>query len=457
VTSHGAFLVKAEGRAAGVASAVDEGRLHAALRGLARHGAVQSGGVARQALTAEELDARRALVSAFGARPGYAVAIDDAANIHIRRQGADPGAPAVLTGSHVDTQPLGGWLDGSFGVVAGLEVLHALDCTGVHTRRPIDVVMWTNEEGSRYAPGLMGSVSYTDPARLAAFLQVADARGMTFQAARDAAVADFRDAARAGAWTCFEAPLARPVHAYIEAHIEQGPVLEAEGLQVGCVVAIQGVRWLHIVVNGRSAHAGTTPLSARDDAQAKAIALAHTLLSYAAGCGDERLRVTIGRWDCAPGSINTVADRVAFTVDVRHPESAALDSFLALAQHALPAGAEMRILQDKPTAPFDTRLVDLARRACTALDLRHRDMVSGAFHDAMPLAGFCPTAMLFAPSKGGVSHHPDEDTPIADLAACTRALAWCLTALAEPVAESSQGESSRPGSLQPGSSQPGSS
>lgn len=434
MNSHGAFVALADGRAADVARTVDERRLHDALRSLARHGAVRTGGVARQALTAEELAARRALLSVFGDRPGYAVAIDDAANIHIRRQGAEPGASPVLTGSHVDTQPLGGWLDGSFGVVAGLEVLQALDGLGVRTRRSIDVVMWTNEEGSRYAPGLMGSVAYTDPSRLAAFLKVEDAQGIDFRAARDAAVADFRNAAHAGAWTCFDAPLARPVHAYIEAHIEQGPVLEAEGMQVGCVVAIQGVRWLHIAVNGRSAHAGTTPLRARDDAQAKAIALAHTLLTHAADCGDERLRVTIGRWECAPGSINTVADRIVFTVDVRHPEAAALDAFVARVERALPAGAAMRMLQDKPTTPFDTRLVDLARHACTALHLRHRDMVSGAFHDAMPLAGFCPTAMLFAPSRDGISHHPDEDTAIADLAACTRALACCLTALAEPVA-----------------------
>jgi N-carbamoyl-L-amino-acid hydrolase len=433
VNDHGAFLAIADGRATEVARAVDERRLHDALRALARHGAVQAGGVARQALTAAELAARRTLLSVFGDRPGYAVAIDDAANIHIRRQGLDPGAPPVLTGSHVDTQPLGGWLDGSFGVVAGLEVLQALDSMGVRTARPIDVVMWTNEEGSRYAPGLMGSVSYTDPPRLAAFLEVEDAEGITFRAARDAAVADFRNAASAGAWACFDAPLARPVHAYIEAHIEQGPVLEAEGMQVGCVSAIQGVRWLHIVVHGRSAHAGTTPLRARDDAQAKAIGMAHTLMTHAAGCGDDRLRVTIGRWDCAPGSINTVADRVAFTVDVRHPEGAALDAFLAHVERALPAGATMRMLQDKPTTPFDPRIVDLARHACTALHLRHRDMVSGAFHDAMPLAGLCPTAMLFAPSRGGVSHHPDEDTAIADLAACTRALACCLTALAAPV------------------------
>lgn len=415
-----------------VAFAVDPQRLHARQRGLAAFGGVDTGGVARQALTVEELAARRWLVSDFARRPGYRVGIDAAANVHLRREGSDPSAPPVLTGSHADTQPLGGWLDGAFGIVAGLEVCEALDTCGARTRRPIDVVMWTNEEGSRFAPGLMGSVSYTDPGQLARFLPVQDAQGVRFEAARDAAVADLREAARAHGWPWRDVPLGDPVHAYVEAHIEQGPVLEACGAQVGCVTGIQGVRWFRVTVPGRSAHAGTTPLSARDDAQAKAVQLAHTLLSHAQDGDDGRLRLTIGRWECAPGSINTIADHVVFTVDVRHPETAALDAVQQLLERALPAGGRIETLQDKPTVQFDPGLVALARRACTALSLGHQDLLSGAFHDALPLAGFCPTAMLFAPSRGGVSHHPDEDTRPDDLVACTRALAWCLAELAGP-------------------------
>ncbi|WP_144633702.1 M20 family metallo-hydrolase [Bordetella genomosp. 13] len=415
-----------------VARAVDAERLERRQRGLAGFGGVASGGVARQALTAEELAARRWLVADFAARPGYGVGVDVAGNVHLRRDGAEPGLTPVMTGSHIDTQPLGGWLDGAFGVVAGLEVFDALDACGLRTRRPIDVVMWTNEEGSRYAPGLMGSHSYAAPHRLDGFLDVKDGGGLRFGDACEAAVADLRAAAREHGWAWMDVELGRPVHAYLEAHIEQGPVLEAEGLQVGCVDAIQGVRWFRVTITGRSAHAGTTPLAARDDAQAKAVHLAHALLDHARTCGDERLRLTIGRWECAPGSINTVADRVVFTVDMRHPEAGVLDTVQALLARALPAGGRIDVLQNQPTVRFDAGLTALTREACAALALRHRAMPSGAFHDAMPMAGFCPTAMLFAPSIAGVSHHPGEDTPIDDLAACTRALAWCLARLAEP-------------------------
>ncbi len=414
-----------------LARAVDERRLERRLRGLAAHGGVASGGVARQALTPEELTARRWLAQDFAGRPGYRVGIDAAANVYVRRSGTESDAAPVMTGSHVDTQPLGGWLDGAFGVVAGLEVFDALDSLGIATRRPLDVVMWTNEEGSRFAPGLMGAVSFTTPARLAAFLPVADSLGVSFEQARDEAVADFQLHARRQGWPWMERALAAPVHAYLEAHIEQGPVLEAQGLQVGCVTAIQGVRWYRVNVPGRSAHAGTTPLANRDDAQANAIAMAHAVMEHARHCGDERLRVTIGRWTCAPGSINTIADDVSFTVDARHPDAEALDAVRAVMDAALPPGGSIDVLQDKPTVQFAPRLVALATAACDALGMRHRQMLSGAFHDAMPMAGFCPTAMLFAPSIGGVSHHPAEDTPIADLAACTRALAWCLLQLAE--------------------------
>ncbi|MEN4920585.1 M20 family metallo-hydrolase [Achromobacter spanius] len=414
-----------------LAQAVDAQRLERRLRGLAQHGGVPTGGVARQALTAEELEARRWLARDFATRPGYQVGIDAAANVYIRRAGTDAAAAPVMTGSHADTQPLGGWLDGAFGVVAGLEVFEALDSLDIATRRALDVVIWTNEEGSRFAPGLMGSVSFTAADRLADFLSVADSQGVSFETARDAAVADFRTHAKRQGWPWMERALGAPVHAYLEAHIEQGPVLEAQGLQVGCVTAIQGVRWYRVSVPGRSAHAGTTPLANRDDAQAKAIAMAHAVLAHARDCGDERLRVTIGRWDCAPGAINTIADRVDFTVDARHPDAGALDAVRAVMDAALPPGARIDVLQDKPTVRFAPQLVALTTAACEALGMRHLQMLSGAFHDAMPMAGFCPTAMLFAPSIEGVSHHPAEDTPIADLASCTRALAWCLLQLAE--------------------------
>lgn len=410
---------------------VDERRLVQALTDLAGFGGSVGDGVARQTLTPQDLQARTWLAARFARRPGYAVGIDEAANLHIRRLGLDDGLPCVMTGSHVDTQPLGGWLDGAFGVMAGLEVLQALDDANLCTQRSVQVVAWTNEEGSRFAPGLMGSQSYVQPDALASFLGVQDAQGMRFEQARDAALADFRHAAAIGGWTCFEARLAQPVYAYLEAHIEQGPVLERRGLPFGVVRAIQGVRWYQVTVEGRSEHAGTTPLEDRDDAQSKSIALAHALLRYAEEKRSLGLRVTIGRWTCEPGAINTIANRVGFTIDVRHPESSEVSAFDGFLREQLPPGGRIAVLQDKPTTRFDPELIGLVRKAAQERDIPALDMVSGAFHDAMPLAGFTRTAMLFAPSIEGISHHPEENTAGADLAACTQVLADCLLELAQ--------------------------
>jgi len=412
---------------------VDENRLVRNLAELAGFGGSVVDGVARQTLTPEDLQARTWLAARFATRPGYAVGIDDAANLHIRRFGLDDELPCVMTGSHVDTQPLGGWLDGAFGVMAGLEVLEALDEANICTQRSVQVVAWTNEEGSRFAPGLMGSQSYVQPDALASYLKVQDSQGVRFEQARDATLTAFRQAADAARWSCFEARLAQPVHAYLEAHIEQGPVLERRDIPLGVVQAIQGVRWYQVTVEGRSAHAGTTPLEDRDDAQAKSIVLAHAVLGYAQEKRNVGLRVTIGRWTCAPGAVNTIANRVSFTVDVRHPEASEISAFDSFLHAQLPPGAQATVLQDKPTTGFDPGLTDLIRKAAHERNVPSMDMVSGAFHDAMPMAGFTRTAMLFAPSIRGISHHPEEHTAGADLAACTQVLADCLLELAQPV------------------------
>ena len=409
---------------------IDEARLTQQLQVLASFGGSVARGVARETLTPPDLAARRWLLTRYATRPGYAVGVDAAANLHIKRLGSMDGLPPVMTGSHLDTQPLGGWLDGAFGVMAGLEVLDALDDAGVQTQRSLQVVAWTNEEGARFAPGLMGSQAFVQPEALRGFAAVQDAGGLSFGQACQAARADFELAAQAAGWPVFEAALAQPVHAYIEAHIEQGPVLEREGLSLGIVNAIQGVRWYQVTVTGRSAHAGTTPRVDRDDAQAKAIALAHELQGHAEQA-DEALRVTIGRWAVAPDSVNTIANEVRFTLDVRHPEAAAIDAFDACLMQALPPGSSVSRLQDKPTTAFDPGLIAQLQAAALARGIAAKTMVSGAFHDAMPLAGHAPTAMLFAPSIRGISHHPEENTRPADLAACTQVLADALLALTQ--------------------------
>lgn len=236
---------------------VDAERLIRLQRTLANFGGREDGGVAREALTAVELDARRWLAQQVQG-PQYSWHIDEAANLFLRRAGTDNDLPPVMTGSHIDTQPVGGWLDGAYGVIAGLEVMLALDSAGIRTRYPLELAIWTNEEGSRFSPGAMGSSAFANPQLLETFVGSSDAKGVPFAAERDAAVKAMPEACPVA--------LGRPVSAYVEAHIEQGPVLEVSGCKLGVVTGIQGVRWFEITITGSSAHAGTTPLDVRRDA-----------------------------------------------------------------------------------------------------------------------------------------------------------------------------------------------
>ena len=401
-------------------------RLIGMQRDLATFGALGGGAIAREALTAADLDARRSLRSRFSAAH-YRWLVDDAANLFLRRAGDDDSLAPVMTGSHIDTQPIGGWLDGAYGIIAGLEVMLALDDAGIRTRRPLEVAVWTNEEGSRFKPGAMGSSAFAEPSRLSGFLQARDSAGISFETARDAALRAASDATRVA--------LGRPVHAYLEAHIEQGPVLEAGGHTLGVVTGIQGVRWFEITVHGSSAHAGTTPHAARQDALMTAARLVTQIGELVERRADEALRVTVGRFEAAPGSINTIANRVLFTIDLRHPDEAVLEQLETAFQSIVETGAgkcrcDMRNLMRRAPTVFDPQVLavlDAAVRECGVPSSR---LGSGAFHDAMYLADVCPTAMLFVPSLGGISHNPAEDTAEADLVHGARALAGALTALA---------------------------
>ncbi|MFC5522580.1 M20 family metallo-hydrolase [Polaromonas jejuensis] len=396
-------------------------------RRLADFGGRSDGGVSREALSTTELAARQWLCGlCTGAL--YQWYIDDAANLIVRRHGTDPDLAPVMTGSHIDTQPIGGWLDGAYGVIAGLEVLHALDDAGIQTRRAIEVAIWTNEEGSRFSPGAMGSSAFSDPTRLQSFLAVQDAQGQRFESARNAALQATPTAQRI--------KLGHPVHAYIEAHIEQGPVMECGGYSLGIVTVIQGVRWYEVTVHGNSAHAGTTPLATREDALLTAATMVSHLGAAAAARHDDALRWTVGRFEVAPGSINTIADRVTFSVDVRHPQESELSAMHALLHRVLEQnqGActyEVRALMQRAPTAFDAQVLAILESAVLATQAPHCHLGSGAFHDAMYLADCCPTAMLFVPSKKGISHNAAEDTLISDLVEGARALAAALVALAD--------------------------
>ncbi|GAA4031659.1 M20 family metallo-hydrolase [Actimicrobium antarcticum] len=405
---------------------VNNDRLQAAIAALARFGGRDDGGVARETLTEIDLASRRHLIDLARAL-GCEVSIDDCANLFFRRRGSTD-LPPVLTGSHGDTQPVGGKLDGAYGVLAGLEVIAALNDAGITTLRPIDVVAWTNEEGSRFGPGAMGSSAYVEPARLAQYRESLDRNQISFGSALDAALAAVADVPRR--------PMQQPMAACVELHIEQGPVLERASVPLGVVTGIQAVRWFEVTCTGMAAHAGTTPMDERADAMAAAVGIAQRLYSLAAREATSQLRLTLGRWQVGPNSINTIPGKVTFSVDVRCVDDAVLARF----EHTLRTmtqAADWRgsmtvacIFQRAPTL-FPDGMLRLIEQACTrASQSPPLRLTSGAFHDAMYLAEHCPTAMIFVPSKGGISHNAAEETAPHELLLGVQALAYTVAALA---------------------------
>ena len=405
-----------------LAAAVDEARQWDRLMTLARIGAIPGDGVNRQALTALDREARR-LIIGWAEDAGAQVSVDAAANLWLRVEGTDPTAAPVLTGSHMDSQPAGGRFDGIYGVVAGLEVLSALHDTGLRLERPLEVVAWTNEEGSRFAPGCMGSMAWSGRRPLVAFAEVEDAQGISFGDALAEHLAAEADLPRR--------PLGGSVHAYIEAHIEQGPRLEADGLDIGVVTGIQGSRWFTVTITGASAHAGTTPVSMRRDALQAAVRAIQALNGLMTDPGD-RLRFTIGSLTVEPGSSNSVAGRVRFTIDLRHPDLSVLtergDAVEDTIRSAVGPVAEVTVAEtfNAPPLHFDPALIGSLGAAAEALGLRWTAMPSGAFHDAQLVANVSPAAMIFVPSHNGISHNPAEFSSASQLAAGTRVLAVTL-------------------------------
>ncbi|WP_213938055.1 M20 family metallo-hydrolase [Pseudomonas sp. dw_612] len=403
-----------------VLDAVSAERLHDLLDNLARFGPGERGGMNRQALSEEDFQARAWLIDK-ARQLGCQVWTDGCANLFIRREGRED-LPPVMTGSHIDTQPTGGRLDGCYGVMAGMECLYSLEEAGIRTLRPIEVVVWTNEEGSRFSPGAMGSSAYVEPARLEAYRSHRDAAGISLGEALDLHSRRFADL-----------PLRARIdaHAFVELHIEQGPVLEQAGIPLGVVVGIQGVRWYQVVCSGASAHAGTTPMSMRRDAMLLAIETVQRIDALANLIAGDEKRLTFGRWNVSPNVINTIANEATFSIDFRHADPAVLAAFDDGIAACLPADAQLQRLFSHASTEFCPAVVAVLEQACDATGLQRLSIRSGAFHDAMYLAGHCPTGMLFVPSRDGISHNPLEFTEPAQLEAGTRALAWALVSLAE--------------------------
>ncbi len=388
--------------AAQTALRIDAGRLWGSLMELAEIGATAKGGVCRLALT--DLDRRgRDLFVRWARDAGCAVRIDEIGNIFARREGQDNGLPPVLTGSHIDTQPTGGKFDGNFGVLAGLEVIRTLNDHGVRTRAPVEVVVWTNEEGSRFVPVMMGSGVFAGAFGLEV-LDQADTEGLTVGQ-------ELRRIGYAGS----EPARHFPIQAYFEAHIEQGPILEATDTVIGVVTGALGQRWYDVVLTGMEAHAGPTPMDMRHDALLAAARLIQAVNQIALDHAPDA-RATVGWIDAYPNSRNVIPGTVRFSVDFRAASDEVLDAMdaeLRALCATLEGGGRIRAALDQvvyfPPQPFAAPMVDAVRQASRQLGLSHRDIVSGAGHDAVYLARVTPTAMIFIPCKDGISHNEIED------------------------------------------------
>jgi len=392
---------------------------------LAAIGAIADNGVRRLTLTKEDGRAR-AKVIAWARELGMSCYTDCIGNLFLRYcpPSASTNAHPVATGSHLDSEPTGGRFDGTFGVLAGLEAVQALQEFGHVPRRAIEVVIWTNEEGCRFQPAYMGSLAFVSPKRIEALLAATDANGTTV---RDAL------AATAG---CYAVDGVRsepiPFGAYVEAHIEQGPVLENTRIQIGTVTSIYGIERFEIEVIGEAAHAGTTPLKMRVDAVAAAFRIVQEI-GKALG-DDGQIRFTVGKFDVEPGSATVVPERAKFTLDIRHPDQEFLNNVPA-AVHASatscgpPCEVHIRSLVSAPSVIFDLGLRREIDRIASDLKLSAVSIASGAGHDARYLAEHCPSAMIFVPSHKGISHNPAEFTSADDLGNGARVLTDLLVTL----------------------------
>ncbi len=401
--------------------AINAQRLWDSLMQLAEIGATPKGGVRRLALT--ELDGRaRTLFMRWCRDAGCEVSVDAIGNLFARRAGRSNALPPVMTGSHIDTQPSGGKFDGNYGVMAGLEVLRTLNDHGIQTEAPLEVAVWTNEEGSRFAPVMMGSGVFIGEFKLEDILQRTDIDGVSVGSA-------LAQIGFAG-----DAPIGnRAIAAYFEAHIEQGPILEDRGKVIGVVNGALGLRWYDIAVTGQDAHAGPTPMRLRKDALVAASAMALEVNAIAQRFQPDG-RATVGFMQVKPNSRNVVPGEVKFSVDLRHAEDAQLDAmeqamrdgFARIAGERAVSVAIERIAS-YPACRFDTACVSAVRGAAQQLNLSHMDIVSGAGHDAIYLARVAPTSMIFVPCEGGISHNEIENAQPEHLAAGCNVLLHVMT------------------------------
>ncbi|HEX6422486.1 MAG TPA: Zn-dependent hydrolase [Acidimicrobiales bacterium] len=399
-------------------------RLLADLEALARVGDTGDGGNCRLALTDDDAGGRELVVGWMRAL-GLDVRVDRVGNVVATRAGTDPDLDPVMTGSHIDTVRTGGRYDGALGVLAGLEVVRALDDAGLRTRRPLSVAFFTDEEGSRFAPDMLGSLVYVGG------MALEDALGTV---GIDGAV--LGDELERIGWAGDAGVPGPAPHAFVELHIEQGPLLEERGVTIGAVTAVQGISWQQLTLTGQANHAGTTPMRLRHDAAYAAAEITTFVRRLAAELGGHQVG-TVGRLDLHPDLVNVVAARATMTVDLRNTDDAVLaEAERRLRAHVAEVGgaegieASWRRLARFEPVPFDPTIVDLVERIADKHGHSVMRLPSGAGHDAQMLARVCPTGMVFVPSRGGISHNPAEHTDPEHLAAGAQVLADVLVDLA---------------------------
>ena len=382
---------------------VNADRLWDTLMDMAKIGPGIAGGNNRQTLTDSDAEGRR-LFQSWCEHAGLSMGVDTMGNMFMTREGSDPEALPVYVGSHLDTQPTGGKYDGVLGVLAGLEVIRSLNDLGIKTKHPIVVTNWTNEEGARFAPAMLASGVFAGVHSQDYAYGRKDPEGKTFG-----------DELKRIGWVGDEEVGARKMHAYFEYHIEQGPILEAEKKDIGVVTHCQGLWWLEFTLTGREAHTGSTPMNLRVNA---GLAMARILEMVQTVAMENQPGAVggVGQVFFSPNSRNVLPGKVVFTVDIRSPDQAKLDGMRARIEaeapkicDALGVGCSVEAVGHFDPVTFDPTLVSAVRKAAEDLGYSHRNIVSGAGHDACWAAKVAPATMIMCPCVGGLSHNEAED------------------------------------------------
>lgn len=387
-------------------------------------GATPAGGVHRMALTPEDIASHR-FVADIALSRGWTVGLDAIGNMFCTRAGSAD-LPPVAGGSHTDSQPMAGRFDGMQGVLAALEAMEAIDDAGVQTRHPLQLAVWNNEEGPRFNPACMGSAVYAGVRTLEELIDQIAPDGVR--------LGDAIDDLRAALPEAVEVPLGAPMAAFLESHIEQGPILEESGTTLGIVTGMQGYRRWRIDVRGEEAHSGTQPISRRKDAFVAATDMAVALREAFSDDTDE-MRFTIGRFEVHPGGISVVPGHVHFTIDMRHPSSDVLTQQgnrigEIVQENAGPCTVEIDEFISSVTLEFPEDIRTRLKVAADRRGISNRPMFSRASHDARHISTLCPAGMIFVPCKDGISHNEAESAEKEHCAAAAQILADVMLDLA---------------------------